>query len=254
MNEFTLEQDQSLAHIPFELKSLAEAKNYQEWIFATVSPWVGSRILELGAGIGNMSKWLPTRDRLILTENDPELLKLLRQQTAEIQALPSVSVRELDLTKDFQSLSGENLDTIISFNVLEHIEDDEKVLESLYELLKTSKALGPKRLITFVPAHQWAFGEMDKEFGHFRRYEASQLRALMKNIEPRATVYTEYFNVVGLLPWWWNGRVRKNRTLDRTQIQIFDRLVPWVRGIDRFLHRTLRLPFGQSVLFIVEFR
>ena len=63
----------------FELDLLARAYNYQRWVFDTIEPFLGNRILELGAGIGNMSKWLPIREKLILTEYDLEFLKLLKK-------------------------------------------------------------------------------------------------------------------------------------------------------------------------------
>ena len=54
--------------IPFELESLREAINYQRWIVDMISPFLGNSILEIGAGIGNISRWLPVRQRLVLCE------------------------------------------------------------------------------------------------------------------------------------------------------------------------------------------
>src|SRR5262245_8205194 len=69
-----------MMQLPFELDSLAEAHNYQRWVFDAVQPWLGRRILEIGSGIGNMSQWLPADDLLVLTETDPGLVELLRQR------------------------------------------------------------------------------------------------------------------------------------------------------------------------------
>ncbi len=48
--------------IDFELESLSKARNYQRWMYESVAPHLGVSILELGAGIGNMSQWLPKRE------------------------------------------------------------------------------------------------------------------------------------------------------------------------------------------------
>ena len=48
------------------------------------SRYMGRRILEVGAGIGNMSQWLPVRERLVLTETEPALLAVLHARTAPV--------------------------------------------------------------------------------------------------------------------------------------------------------------------------
>ncbi len=64
----------SQMQLPFELDSLAEARNYQRWVFDAVRPFLGRRILEVGSGIGNMSQWLPADELLVLAETDPRLV------------------------------------------------------------------------------------------------------------------------------------------------------------------------------------
>ena len=43
------------------LNSLAKVNNYSQWMMEVIEPYIGSRILEVGAGIGNMTKNLPNR-------------------------------------------------------------------------------------------------------------------------------------------------------------------------------------------------
>ncbi|MBI3542775.1 MAG: class I SAM-dependent methyltransferase [Deltaproteobacteria bacterium] len=156
--------------VPFELSSLSGARNYQSWIFESIRPFMGRRILEIGAGIGNMSRWLPRNERLILSETNPVLLGLLG---GGIDAADDgkVTTLRLDLeTDDVGSLVKENLDTIVSFNVLEHIKDDALVLRKMKEILMSGNGPYPRRIVSFVPAHHWAYGTIDRSFGHYRRY------------------------------------------------------------------------------------
>lgn len=242
-----------LDKIPFELRSLAAARNYQAWVYRKVEPFLGKRILELGAGIGNMSRWLPLRDRLILTESEPTLIEMLRDALGERALDPRVTTQGFDLaTSDLAPYISENLDTIVSFNVLEHVEDDAAALVRLCEILRKSQAPGPKRLVTFVPAHSWAYGAMDKSFGHFRRYSRDSLGRLLKKAAPEAKHTFSYFNVVGLAGWIVNGRLLGKSEIGRGSIDAFERLCPIVGPIDDLLHKHLRLPMGQSLISVVE--
>ncbi len=247
----------ALAELPFELVSLANAVNYQRWVFRTVEPFVGQRILEIGAGIGNMSQWLPLHERLILSETDTQLIGNLKANLAQGKAGADsrVSVMSLDVVKDdLAALKGENLDTVVSFNVLEHIEDDAGALARLCEIVRDSKAPGPKRVVTFVPAHAWAYGSMDKTFGHYRRYSRSGLKALCQKVAPDAKLTLQRFNAFGVAGWVWNGRVMKKPTIGLGAIQAFERLAPILAPIDDFMHKWLRLPIGQSLLSVLEWK
>lgn len=236
---------QELEGLPFELVSLARATRYQQWVADVVGPWMGSRILEIGSGIGNMSRWLPRRDRLVLTEADPKLFELLdRTGLGTERHCWAVG------TPSPQGLSG--FDTVVSFNVLEHIEQDEAALRTLAGLLSGP---GPRRLVTFVPAHQWAHGSLDREFGHFRRYSDQNFKKMSARLFPDASrVHTEYVNAVGLLGWWVNGRVLGTRKISDRTIQTFETITPWVRALDRVLYRVPGFRFGQSLLAVIEWR
>ena len=69
-------------NLPFELAVLEKAMRYQEWIITAIKPYLGNRILELGAGIGNMSRWFSLAERIVLTESDARLLFFLQSRIA----------------------------------------------------------------------------------------------------------------------------------------------------------------------------
>jgi SAM-dependent methyltransferase len=60
---------------------------------------------------------------------------------------------------------------------LEHIEDDKKALSEWKKYLKD----GGKLILT-VPAHIRLFGDLDRNAGHFRRYEKPQLISLLNDV------------------------------------------------------------------------
>ncbi|MBS1958082.1 MAG: class I SAM-dependent methyltransferase [Bdellovibrionales bacterium] len=239
------------ADVPFELSLLEGAQNYSQWIYSSVEPFMGRRIMELGAGIGNLTQWLPRRDLLVITEADDSLITRLRQKLPVNE--PNVVLKKIDLDQPFAPQVAEfGVDTIVSFNVMEHIEDHRASFREQVEILRHSPAKGPKRLVAFVPAHQFAYGSYDSIFKHFRRYEASGLRAVFREIDPTLKVTTFYFNLMSLPGWILNGRILKSTTFSPGQIKLVERIIPFWKPFDYFLHRWLGLPIGQSVVVVAE--
>jgi len=66
----------------------------------------------------------------------------------------------------------EHFDAVGAFDVLEHIEEDEKVLAQIRRALKPGGGL----LLT-VPQHRWLWGPLDTVSCHVRRYSRNDLHA-----------------------------------------------------------------------------
>jgi glycosyltransferase involved in cell wall biosynthesis len=213
------------AHI---LNSLAGTKRFNRWMADTVRPYVGSRVLELGAGIGNMTQqFAGGRKRYVASDIDEEHLA---RQRVRFRGRPNLEIRKCDLccAEDFAELKGQ-FDTVVCLNVVEHVEDDLTALRNI------RSALAPGgRAIILVPQDQRVYGTLDQVLGHYRRYSDQQLRARMEEAG-FVMETTLQFNRVTRPGWWWNGRVLRRRTFGRLQLRVFDSLVPLWRGIDRFL-------------------
>ena len=78
-------------------------------------------------------------------------------------------------------------DTILMFEVLEHIEDDRAVLSHVRELLKPSG-----QILLSVPAHESSFGPSDVFAGHYRRYDREKLLALLEESRFRVQTIWSY--------------------------------------------------------------
>jgi len=128
-----------------------------------IEPYLGQRILEIGAGIGNISRQLPKRELLTVSDIDETYLRLLEDA---FRGNELTQVIRLDLGSDEDSARvSERYDTIVCLNVLEHIRDDESALRRMRTLL------APKgRLVLLVPQYPALYGAYDRELGHFRRY------------------------------------------------------------------------------------
>lgn len=222
------------------LELLAEAPQYNRWQFDMVAPFLGKRILEVGAGIGNMSaQFLEGRPELLVaTDTDPYYRSRLGERFA---GNPVVTVEPLSMPDPSAGprFAKYRLDTVIATNVVEHIEDDLGTIRTMRSLLAPGG-----RAVILVPALQSIYGEMDRELGHCRRYGRSRLRQLMERAGLRIE-RIDWFNRAGVFGWWFNGRVRRVGRIPLDQLRTFDRLVPMLR-----LERFLPLPFGQSLIAV----
>lgn len=242
--------------LPFELDSLAEARNYQRWVFDAVRPFLGRRILEVGSGIGNMSQWLPADELLVLTETDSQLVELLRDRVPSYfgPRAENVRIHQLELgAGDSRELAiGQyRLDTIVSFNVLEHIEDDRAAIAHLLDVLRESPS-EHRRLVSFVPAQAWALSDLDRHYGHFRRYSRARIRALSRDLAPEARLTVTPFNALGLVGWVWSTMVLRRTRIDKGSVRAYDAICRYTRGVDDVLCRALRYPLGQSFVWALE--
>jgi glycosyltransferase involved in cell wall biosynthesis len=213
---------------PDILDALAGAEKFNDWMAGTISPYTGKRVLEIGAGIGNLTRMLiPGRKQYVAGDIDAEHLARLRTR---FQHRPHLDVRECDLAKpaDFESLAG-SMDTVVCLNVLEHVEDDLGGLCNMYTALQPGG-----RAIVLVPHGQEIFGTLDVALGHYRRYSHQQLRERMEQAGFRVERILE-FNRVSRPAWYVTGRILKRSHLSRLQLAIFDHLVWLWRRIDRVL-------------------
>src|ERR1044071_5880572 len=203
-----------------------------------VAPYLGRRILEVGAGIGNMSAlFLETGPELLVaTDTDEHYRARLAERFA---SRPEVVVEDLRMPDPGAParFGRFRLDTVIATNVVEHIEDDLGTAITMREMLVSGG-----RAIILVPALQAIYGALDRELGHHRRYNRARLGLLMERAGFRVA-RTMWFNRVGVLGWWYNGRIRGVRMIPLDQLRCFDRLVPLLR-----LERYFPLPFGQSLI------
>jgi phospholipid N-methyltransferase len=244
---------QQPAAAPLALDILSEAVRYQSWMVERIAPHCGSGILELGAGIGNLSRMLPG-ERLVLTEPDDALLDQLRAVAAQPPLSErSVRVAAFDPTRDSgEQFHDEPLDTVVSANVLEHIYDHVGALETLGGLLDRTAPERLKRIVTLVPAHPIAYGPMDREMGHFRRYTARHLRQIHAAAIPKAHVQVDGFNLVGLAGWFVSGRVLGRTSLQQGTVRAVERMVPLLRAVDSMARPLLPRPMGQSLISVAS--
>jgi len=222
------------------LNSLSHARRFNRWMVKLIEPYLGDRILEVGSGIGNISRQLPQREKLIVTDIDATYLEILRQAYSG-NDLVAVTRLDRNSSADFEPLGAVTCDTVVCLNVLEHIEDDTAALERMAKLLQPGG-----RLILPVPQYQWLFGSYDRVAGHFRRYSRQDMEKRLGDAGFR-NIKLQSFNFSSIPAWWVNACLLKRKRIGRIQLKIYDTLVP----VLRLMEACLPLP-GISLICFAE--
>ena len=213
---------------PETLEALSAAPRFNRWMAETIQPYLGTTIMEIGAGIGNITRFLaPRTKRYLVTDVDAEHLVRL---SAGFQHRPNVQVARVDLADPacFQSFKGQ-MESVVCLNVVEHIEDDLQALRNIHSVL------GPNgRAVVLVPHGQEIFGSLDVALGHYRRYSEQELRQKMETcgLQVERVIM---FNRISRPAWYVSGRIFKRTALGRGQMKLFDKFVWLWRRIDPLL-------------------
>jgi SAM-dependent methyltransferase len=209
------------------LARLSRAPRFNGWMADTVRPYCGSRVLEIGSGVGNLTRKLLPRDRYVASEVNPLYLHALESLQSDRPYLRSSYCDVTDLAT-FPKEAGP-YDTVICLNVIEHVADDRASLRNIAAVLADGG-----RAIVLVPQGQWNYGTLDEVLGHRRRYDEESLRALSGDcgFEVEQVVH---FNRIGTLAWYLNGKILRRRKFGLGQILLLNLLTPLFRVIDRFV-------------------
>ena len=221
------------------LRRMKKLHRYNQWIFSKFYPFLGRRVLEVGSGIGNITKYLLDRDFVIATDVEPRYLTLLKNTFGKYKKF---MIENFDISNsDVERYRSYHIDSVICFNVLEHIEKDEKALENIFNILEPGG-----RLLLFAPSHRWLYGSLDQHLGHHRRYGKEELKRKLENAGFNV-ILLKHFNRIGILGWFLNSKILRRKRLPSLQLRVYNLLVPLSK-----MEELFPLPFGTSLVAIAE--
>lgn len=223
-----------------ELEALSEAKNYYRSIAGHFAPYVGKRIIEVGAGIGTFSEVLlngTNGSELFLVEPADNLRSPLQERFSKDMRVTIANGYLEDITTRLAA------DSVVVVNVLEHVADDQAFLQAAHRLLVPGGAI-----LIFTPALPQLYGTLDQAFGHVQRYSKSSLASKLQRIGFRL-LHLRYFNFPGVIAWFLAGKVLRRKLLRPADIRLYDRwVVPWASKLER----KWEPPLGQSLIAIAS--
>jgi len=214
---------------------------YYQWTYDLLAPWIGTRVLDAGCGIGNFTEIVRHHAEFVMAiDLSPENIQVLRERFADVD---NVEIQQIDLDTASEQIAAHQIDTAVCLDVIEHIAEPVPLLQSLRRIVQPGG-----RLLIKVPALQWLFGSIDEASGHYRRYTRKTLR---EHVEAAGWHIEKmhYMNIVGVLPYWIKSRVlRKQANFSRTfsdrQIAGLRRAIPAARFVDQIMGPVI----GQSLV------
>lgn len=218
-----------------------QVNNYFRWNLELFHMEKGKRILDIGCGPGlycsEIMRYEPSL--YVAADYSESYLETVR---GLLGSRPNYVTRRLDLLdeKSVDSFGEYEFDYILCFDVMEHIEDDAKALRNIHRLIKKT---GNGALLFRVPALQIIYGANDKSIGHYRRYHMKQLTRLLESCSFKVELI-RYQNIVGVLPWYFIGRVlKRSLAVNPKEGKAFDMIVPAVKLFESLIPP----PFGLSL-------
>lgn len=228
-------------HKSLEL-SRDKGKNLSDWMYEQFKNKIQGNILEIGSGLGIYSEKLVNdfpSSKIILSDISQEYVNSLKQQFPKTEAIL------LDLNNDahFKQVGKEKFDTVIGLNVIEHVENDEKALNFIYDSLrKDGKAL------ILVPSHPFLYNNMDKKLGHYRRYTKKSLQELVSKTKFKMDDIF-FFNALGIFGWYLAGNVLKKEDVDDGAYSLYNSLIPLLKPLEKHI---LSRSIGISLITVLS--
>ncbi len=209
------------------LSDMGKAHRFNRWMADVIRPYCGERVLEIGAGLANMTMQLLPRDYYVASDIDPIHLNFLK---AFVVNRPRLAVAKLDGQRaaDFAPFRNK-VDTVVCLNVLEHIPDAENTLRNIYDVLTPGG-----RAIILVPQGKWLYGSLDSAVDHVKRYTGTELTQEMTD-QGFEVEHILNFNKMGVLGWALNGKLLGRTKMAKYQLKVYDSMVGLWRLIDRFI-------------------
>ena len=223
-----------------ELANLAHAHRFFDWIVSEFQIDLGQTILEVGAGIGTVALKLSQQAPAAQVTATEPALNLFEQLSERVSANPNITPKSMTSQQLLLAEPEITYDTVVYVNVLEHIEDQSSELRTALALLRPGGAL-----CIFVPAVPALYGTLDYKSGHYRRYNRESL-ARVVSANGFTITRNDYFDVVGLIPYWLMYRFLGVQTLGSGSNTLFDRvIVPASRATQKIIKHP---PLGKNLI------
>ena len=218
------------------LERFDKANLWIKYIIFKISRFLKDDVLEVGAGCGSFTKgYMKNFHSITLTDMDNNSLSLLKKNFINEKKINVINSPTKDIDKKFN--------TILYFNVLEHVEEDKLEIKTALEKLNNGGYL-----IILVPAHQKIYSKLDKAVGHYKRYDIDFFKK--NRFENSKIIKLHFLDFCGYLLYYLNKIFFKEETYpSNLKIFIWDKIfTPFTIVIDYLTGYK----FGKNILCIYQ--
>ena len=216
----------------FELEHFDSAISFRKYQISLIKKFIKGKFLEVGAGKGGLIPFYKKLTKNItIIEPEKKLFDYLKKNKNN----KNIKIKNHTI----EDVKGK-YDTIIYYDVLEHIKDD------LNELKNAKKKLNKNACLIFsVPAYQGLYSDFDKSVGHFKRYNKDDFIELEKEVGLKIEKLA-YYDSIGLIFLILNKLLSLKQTNLKKKIYLWNLLIPVSKLIDLLTFNT----FGKSLLCV----
>jgi 2-polyprenyl-3-methyl-5-hydroxy-6-metoxy-1,4-benzoquinol methylase len=218
------------------LERFDKATFWIKYFVFIIKKFMKDDILEVGAGCGSFTKgYMKNFQSITLTDTDDNSFNLLKKNFINKKEVNVIKSKVKDINKKFN--------TLLYFNVLEHVEKDKQEITDALEKLNEGG-----HLIILVPAHQRIYSKLDKAVGHYKRYEINFFKEnTFKNSQIIKLHYLDFF---GYALYHLNKIFFKDETYPTSlKIFIWDKIFTPLTTIADFF---TGYKFGKNILCIYK--
>jgi SAM-dependent methyltransferase len=220
------------------LDFMTSVDKYNEYVYGNIQQFLGEYILDVGCGVGNITRYFLHKKQVIGIDKTVEYLRIFKEQFKNVHTML------IDVTDNsFQSrLSGLQVDTVVATNILEHIKEDQQALLNFHSILPVSG-----KIVIVVPSYKWLFGTLDEYDLHCRRYSLNEISLLLKSSGFKILKHFR-FNALGILLWLIDGKILRFRTHKKVEGSLINKIMPFVKFVDKLTLNKI----GLSLVVIAE--
>jgi SAM-dependent methyltransferase len=239
---------QGMVHYTDEQRDLTpELDRFQFGLFRR---YLGPKILEVGGGSGRLTELVVQQggyEEFITIEPSAHFSEILRHRYLQNSSVMVLSCT----TAEIQDSYREHFDTVFSVHVMEHIADDRGFLQECLALTRPGGAV-----IVLVPALQFLYSDLDRNIGHFRRYDKAMVRRLITGLEVQIETL-QFNNFLGVLASAYFIKLRKlDYQKDEMSRSRFFRLASlyskYVMPVVRAAERLAPPPVGLNLTMVLR--
>lgn len=230
--------------------SFNDFENYRKYQYDLIKKYIGNNIIEIGSGDRSFTKQILTNneniERLYSIEPSITLFNMSKNNYYFPENVQFDCIDLFDLDKEKTGY----FDTAIFIHVLEHIEEDKKALDTIFNFIRPGGFV-----LVEVPAIPGLFSIHDEILGHFRRYNKRMLKSIV-DVDKYEVVKIWYQDPIGVLGSYFFFKLRKIKlkseeglTLAKNQGGVYDKyVIPFEKQLEKFI----TFPFGLSLTMILK--